>query len=797
MTGPVLVDLQGAQSLGHRGRGISRYATQLALAMERVAPDRVDAYLLNPDLAPPAGVEPLIASGKLAFVDEAPYADASLLHLASPFELSVPLDRLFPRDARAGPALVTTVFDLIPEVFADTYLADPGQRRRYRAREELVRQADRLVAISRHSGVDATRILGVAPARLGVVPLAPSPEFAPAADREVALAAVAARLPAVRPPFVLYTGGTDGRKNVERLVEAWGRLVDLVRGRFQLVIACEVQPLERNHFEVRAAELGVADDILVTGWVADPVLVSLTQTAELAVWPSLYEGYGLPIAEALACHTPVIASATSAHPELLPDAALFDPHDSAAIASAIEGALVDEHRRGTLLGHARATPRRTWDDVAHETLEQYDIALATRGRRPAAPRTTRSRRTTRLAFVTPLPPLRTGVADYSARLVPSLASLPDVEVDVYVDGPPHAGDALRAAIATGVEGAMATRPLASLVRVEAQLGAYDDVVYSIGNSEYHTGALAMLRDRPGVVLAHDVRLTNLYRFAPWQHPDGASDGFHAALQLMYPGALPPDLGATGSLDTVDADRWGVLMARDVIAESTRFLTTSSFAARLARLDARPTDRDKITWVPFALGTVAGDDDAGARDDDGRTITTFGVVSATKQAELLLEAFTHVRAGRPKARLVFAGRAGPDEVAAVRRIARALGVSDGVEVTGALEADQYRRRLRTTSVAVQLRVLSNGEWSAALGDCLTAGVPTVVTDAGANREIPAGAVEKVASDAGAATIAGRLLTLLDDAGARRRIGEAGRRFAEGRTFDACAAALYASLRSPAG
>ena len=81
----MLYDLQGAQSIDHRDRGVARYVVELARALERRAPERVGAYLLNPDLALPSGIEPLVASGKLRFADDPDvYAGAALLHLASP-----------------------------------------------------------------------------------------------------------------------------------------------------------------------------------------------------------------------------------------------------------------------------------------------------------------------------------------------------------------------------------------------------------------------------------------------------------------------------------------------------------------------------------------------------------------------------------------------------------------------------------------------------------------------------------------------------------------------------------------
>ncbi|MEA3075630.1 MAG: hypothetical protein QOF60_538 [Actinomycetota bacterium] len=362
--GAVLFDLQGAQSLDHRERGVARYVVELASALEAMSPSLMGRYLVNPDLPPPGGVEPLVASGKIAFVDApSAYDGGGLLHVASPYELSIGVDRLLPPSARGLP-LAVTLFDLIPETMADVYLEDPGLRRRYRARHELVRQADLVLAISEHVSLEVARVLGVRESRVRAVELAPSAGFRPGA--------VVGALPADR--YVLYTGGSDGRKNVEGLLEGWAKLPASVRKRWKLVLACHVPPLQRNHFEVRAEQLGFGRGLVVTGWVPEPTLVDLYRGADLFVFPSLAEGFGLPVAEALACGTPAIASDRTSLPELLPTDALFDPTDPSAIARAIERALTDRHHRDRLRAWA-ARPPRTWADVARETLSAYESVM--------------------------------------------------------------------------------------------------------------------------------------------------------------------------------------------------------------------------------------------------------------------------------------------------------------------------------------------------------------------------------------------------------------------------------------
>lgn len=768
----------------------------MARALEEAAPERVAAYLLNPDLALPAGIEPLVAAGKLRFVDEVDYPGGAILHLASPVELSIPLHRLLAPAARQSRLrLLVTLFDLIPEAMPEEYLQDPGLRRRYRARTELVRQADHVVAISRHSAAEAVRLLGMHPRRVSAVELAPAPAFRPARSRHAAIDAARAAVAGLERDYVLYTGGSDPRKNVEGLLEAWARLPAPLLERWQLVLACHLPPLRRHHFEVMADRHGFGRRFLVTGWVSEDTLVALNQGAGLFVFPSLAEGFGLPLAEALACATPAIGSDRSAVPELLPPEALFDATDPAATAGAIAKALTDDDHRRRLLEHA-ARPARTWGDVAAATLAVYDQVAATTlpplDRRVAAGR---RRGTLRLALATPLPPQPGGVADYSTRLLCELREL--AQVDALVDGPPHERSAIeRAEAPDGVT----VRRLASLERLEALAGAYDGVVYSIGNSEFHTGALSMLARRPGVVLAHDVRLTNLYRFAAWQHPDAVPGGFHATLQRMYGGRVPPDLGRDGRLDSDQAERWGVLMARDVVAHSRRFLATSSFAAELARLDAHAGDRHRIDVLPFSMGAVPlADPTLADRRPGPPVVASFGMVNTLKQGPLLVEAFAQAteEAAMAEAQLVFVGPASAADAAGVHQRAEQLGIAQRVQMTGEVDEEQYLHWLGRAWVAVQLRAATNGESSGAIGDCLTAGIPTVVTAIGPNRAIPATAAVGLPPATDAAGLAQSLVHLLSDPSRRAALGRGGREHAAAHSFRRAAEALYEVVSSSAG
>src|SRR5690348_4207592 len=160
--GPVILDLQAVQSRDYAERGVARHALEFARALGAGRPDLLGAMVLNPDLPPPAAIEALRAAGRVVdglAADEAEVRGGRIYHVIAPFEMEVGLDRVWPRWA-AGMALVVTLHDLIPRVFPAQYHADAGIRRRYLAREELVRAADRVVAVSAATKDDAVRFLG-------------------------------------------------------------------------------------------------------------------------------------------------------------------------------------------------------------------------------------------------------------------------------------------------------------------------------------------------------------------------------------------------------------------------------------------------------------------------------------------------------------------------------------------------------------------------------------------------------------------------------------------------------------
>lgn len=262
--------------------------------------------------------------------------------------------------------LVVTVHDLAFRRFPETA---PHSTRAWLGRIEwTLARATRIIAVSESTRRDLVELYGVEPARVRVISLGVDRSvFRP--QPEEAVRAARTRF-GIDGPYVLSVGGIEPRKNLPNLVRA----VAGVRGDVTLVLAGaavgwnpEGTGLLREALDSLPAE--VRRRVVQTGYVSEPEKVALLTGAEALVYPSLYEGFGLPLLEAMACGTPVVTSDRSSLPEVAGHAAvLVDPDDPEAITAGIDRVLSDARLRTRLreAGSERAD-RFTWEETARMT----------------------------------------------------------------------------------------------------------------------------------------------------------------------------------------------------------------------------------------------------------------------------------------------------------------------------------------------------------------------------------------------------------------------------------------------
>jgi glycosyltransferase involved in cell wall biosynthesis len=264
----------------------------------------------------------------------------------------------------AGARIIVTVHDVIPWAFPGaSTLLDTLIYRHWLPR--VISRAAGIVTVSETSRRDIVRFLAVPAERIYVVPEGVSACYQPAPPEAIADVRARYHLP---DDFILYVGSAEPRKNLSRLIEACRALWSRGEG-LPLVIAGARQEHGKEDEPARLIRLG---------YVPEVDLPALYSAARAFVFPSLYEGFGLPPLEAMACGTPVVCSNTSSIPEVVGEAALtVDPYNIEALAAALQRVLKDEPLRAELRarGLARAAAF-TWERVARETLRVYEHVLA-------------------------------------------------------------------------------------------------------------------------------------------------------------------------------------------------------------------------------------------------------------------------------------------------------------------------------------------------------------------------------------------------------------------------------------
>ena len=704
-----------------------------------------------------------------------------MLHVISPFDPAVPMGRIWPRWAHErGLRLCATVCDPIPARRDGEPLDDLRERTRHSTGLEVLRAADALLTTSVATSRSLEENLRIEPARLHTVGSGTERLFVPPRSREHAFLSAQASVPNLEPSFVLCPALGDGRDNVEALIAAFARLPALLRSSRQLVVCGHIPARVVDRLRDVADAEGVEQRVLFTGAVPTEVTLRLYQAAALVCFPWLSREYSPAVAEAMACGAVAIAADVGVARELFSPVARFDPASPAAISASIERGLCDEGFREVALRSVSIT-NTTWVEVADRTAAVYEKLLA----RPGRP----WRRRRRLAIVSPFPPVVSGVANYSFRLVEELAALGGLDIDCFADGLEFSPGP--ASAPTG----LAVYDARSLPAVEAATAGYDDIVYVLGNSEFHATALALLRRRRGTVLAHDVRLSGLYRFASGSgaaFPEGAP----ARRPRIYGPFLPEGPALSHEAGRTEAEHHDLLMAREVIGLADRFLVTSQAAARLARVEAGPRLASHVGVVDFAteaLRTGADSTTAPAPvGPDVRVVASFGIVDPIKQPHKLLRCFATLAASRPDLVVALVGPVSTELASSLGGLGEALGLGGRLFITGRVDAGVYLDWIRRTELAVQLRASFSGEASAAVGDCLAGGVPMVVTDIGWMGDLPDDVARKVPVDVTSIDLAEACASLLDNSAARGALSTRARSYAGAHTFEVAARSLLETL-----
>ena len=517
----------------------------------------------------------------------------------------------------------------------------------------------------------------------------------------------------------MYAGAFDWRENLDGLIRAYAGLPRSLRLKHQLAL---IGPdlIERPRLKSLALTIGLeSEELVLPEYVSDDDLLILYNACSALVIPGLRESFDLPALEAMQCGKAVIAWNTSSMPEEVgrPDA----PSNDAFITASLKRVMEDDVFRAELERNGPTEVAKfSWDKSARRAitategvLEKLELAKAQTGL---------SRRK-RLAFVSPLPPERSGISDYSATLLPALHAF--YEIDVIVDQRQVSGDWIAANChQRGVEW------------FRSHFREYDRILYQFGNSPFHRHMLELIETAPGPIVLHDFFLSGLQADRGnevFLHVLKESHGYRAVIER---------------LSSPEAAVYKYPANLDVLQNSRGVIVHSEYSRVLANQWYGDGVGDDFAIVPLTH-TVSEVNEAQREEArnriglprDALLLCSFGFLSPTKLNDRLLSCFMTSRlADELRVYLLFVGENhGTPYGQKLSKTISESGMEDRIRISGWVDAETYRNYLQAVDIAIQLRGLSRGESSYTILDCMSYGVPTVINANGAMANIERDAV----------------------------------------------------------
>lgn len=747
----ILIDLQGSQSSGSRFRGIGRYSLSLTKAIIRNKKSHEIVVLLNE--AFPDAVDILIEELKgldpstqiKVFATPTPTSEntednldrtriseeiraLAIADLSPDFTIITSLfeghgdDVVTSVPAHSPTKTAIVLYDLIPYLYQEQYLKDQSTLNWYQRKIEHLQRADILLAISDSSRNEAISYLKFEEKKIINISSATEVNTVTAAENKIDINNTLSKYSITR-PFLMYTGGIDWRKNIDGLIQAYAKLPIEMRESYQLAIVCHVQESVKYRLMQLANNLQLKEnDVILTGYVTDTELSLLYKSCTLFIFPSLHEGFGLPVLEAMTHGAPVIGSNCSSIPEVIgKQDALFDPKDTQDISYTIFKFLNDPALLQSLKEHAPIQANKfSWDNTAKKAIESIEkTALNTPD--SFIRNIQRGECLPSLAVVSPLPPSKTGVADYMAEIIPNLSTLyqitivtPQQEIELPVE--------------------LKKVKVISLEEFRKNPSNFQRVLYQIGNSEFHIEMLSLLKEIPGVIVLHDFYLSGIYNFIDEQVKDEEIFLHHLFTSHGYRGlAFHKKYGRGASILEYPCNYEALKNSIGIIVHSKHSLSLSFCYGK------ETAKKFEFIAMPKSLSINIGKLDLSSKKNEVQKnyrVCVFGIVEKTKQIERIIKCWLRSSLSKNSScMLYFVGEISEKYLTELTDKYLCGNRHVNIHFTNRLESEKYNEFLQIADLAIQLRADSRGETSKSLLDCLSQGIPTIINANGSLNEIP--------------------------------------------------------------
>lgn len=564
-------------------------------------------------------------------------------------------------------------------------------------------------------------------------------------------------------PVIVFTGGFDYRKNMDGALKAYAQAVKMAPKdhpihQSQLYFVCHAEQKTIDTFYCEAEQLGVKEHIHITGFISDADLKALYAKCDLFFFPSLYEGFGLPIVEAMLGGAFILSADNSSLPEVCgPHAILCNAQDCQDMAEKLLEALLYSQKETVEEKWARQDYALSfsWEKTASKTLRCFEQQIDMPEQKQ------------KLALVTPWPNQQTGIANYVYKLIPYWAE--GFDVDVFVDN----------TVVSDVE--FLDNPYGNLYMIEKlddYHKNYDVILYQIGNSsEFHTGVYQYLLKYPGVAEIHDYVL----------HPFFYHSFFLKKQYQVYKDALVMGYGEAGRQQyqvvrdrTSRPDNEKFPMAHSVVQVAEKTIFHNHWSAKQmnrASVNVVPHacfDREQLTEEQHTEFEERLRQKLNLQEDE-ILISMFGFVNQNKRPESILAASKNLMKKGYSIRLVFWGKSNMDHLEA---LISSYGLAEYTTVTGFIDKTTYELGLELSDLVVNLRYPSMGESSGTLCEAFKFGKPVIVSDLNQYTEFPDEVCWKIPVEHGEVECLTQMLEyLIENPEVRAALGENAKAYAD--------------------
>lgn len=712
-------------------RGIGKYSYNLVKHL--IKNDEVNIfYLFN---VPDANREEFskkntIVSGQKPSADDANEMDffiiTSLIELDSEVYLN-------PLEIKCKKGLI--FYDLIPVIFWGNYIDQLPKKMvdDYFKRLSYLSDFDLIYAISNSTKRDLIDLLEIPEEKIKVIYAGLDENFKTTNFSESANSRVIKKFN-INNRFVLTTPGMDFRKNIPGLFNAFAKLDKSHQNSLDLVLVCRLLPQEEDYLKKLWDNLQLpSKNLILTNYIPVDELIALYDTAELFVFPSFYEGFGLPVLEAMSRGCPVITSNVSSLPEIGESAALYaNPHNATDIALSMEKILKDSNLRNKFIKMGKNQVRKfSWDHVVLKVIESYSPS-------DNIDQNVNNIRY-KIAWFTPINPIKSGISDYSEDLMSVLTKF--IDIDIFIDGSYKPSS-------QSIKQICSVYPAKKFKELS---DSYDMIVYQIGNSQFHTYMIDFMDKFPGVMVQHDLVLQGLVytdcvtrnRFNKEKFLEYVFENFGYAKYLEISNKISQGVD-------LDFFNYHQNFAKKFIDENYLTLVHSNYVKDLLLKQNSFSEIRKINFGhPVIYSSVKEKYQAKKiPEPDKKIISIFGRIVKSRRPEIVLKAFSNLIHGKniSDIHLFLVGELNEDCKKDVLKTIKHEKIENFVTITGFVDKNRFDYYYENTDICVNLRYPSSGETSASIIKSLAYGIPTITSNYAQYKEYPDNCCWKLDIDA---------------------------------------------------